>query len=81
MVASLLPIDTFRGLAARDGRRGGRRTLEEHGLPQPRDETFAAPEPAYPTLRHRRGWPPWAATAGPLSILRMSGVMSMPGSR
>ncbi|MFM8495808.1 MAG: hypothetical protein ACKOEM_09830, partial [Planctomycetia bacterium] len=27
-------------------RRGGRRTLEEHGLPQPRDETFAAPEPA-----------------------------------
>ena len=27
-------------------RQGGRRTLEEPGLPQPRDETFAAPEPA-----------------------------------
>ena len=41
------------GIAAAAGwrlakrRRGGRRTLEEHGLPQPRDETFAAPEPAF----------------------------------
>ena len=48
------------GIAAAAGwrlarrRRGGRRTLEEHGLPQPRDETFAAPEPA---LQYRASRP------------------------